>query len=77
MALGVEAHAAAAALEEPCVEMLLQAADALGDGGGGDAELVCGVGEALVTGGGLEEAQVLERRQGQHGDYPEESIGQT
>ena len=47
--------------------MLLEHADAVGDGGRGDAELGPGAGEALVAGGGLEEAQAFERGQEQHG----------
>ena len=46
--------------------MLLQHADAVGDGGRGDAKLLGGAHEALVTGGGLEEAQAFERGQEQH-----------
>ena len=65
-AAAVEAHAPPAALEQLGVEMLLQGADAVADGGGGDAELVGGKGEALVPGGGFEEAQAVERRQGNH-----------
>ena len=34
--------------------------------GGGDAELLAGQHEALVAGGGLEEAQAVERGQGNH-----------
>ena len=34
---------------------------AVGDGGRGDAKLLGGADEALVTGGGLEEAQAFER----------------
>ena len=44
--------------------MLLEHADAVGNGGRGDAELGPGAGEALVAGGGLEEAQAFERWQG-------------
>ncbi len=40
--------------------------DAVGDGGRGDAELLRGAGEALLAGGGLEEAQVFERGKEQH-----------
>ena len=47
--------------------MLLQPCDALGDGGRGDPEPGGGAGEALVAGGGLEEAQAFERGQEQHG----------
>ena len=39
--------------------MTLQGADAVGDGGGGDAEFVARVGEALVADGSLEEAEGL------------------
>ena len=66
-ATAVEPHAAAPSLEELGAEMALQHADAVGDGGRGDAELIAGMGEALVPGGGLEEAQAVERRQGFHG----------
>ena len=44
--------------------MLLQGADAVADGGGGDAELLAGQHEALMAGGGLEEAQTVERGAG-------------
>ena len=47
--------------------MALQHADAVGDGGRGDAELLGGADEAPVPGGGLEEAQAVEGRQGNHG----------
>ena len=70
-ALGVEAHAPAPSLEELGVQMLLQGADAVGDGGGGDPELLAGQHEALVPGGGLEEAQAVERGQMEHGEGPE------
>ena len=66
LAAAVDAHAAMAALEERHVEILLQHADAVGDGGRGDAKLLGGADEALVTGGGLEEAQAFERGQEQH-----------
>ena len=36
------------------------------DGGRGDAELLGAAGEALLAGGGLEEAQAFERGQEQH-----------
>ncbi len=55
-AAAVEVHAPAPALEQLGVEMLLQGADAVADGGGGDAEFLAGQHEALVAGGGLEEA---------------------
>ena len=70
-ALGVEMHAPAPSLEELGVQMLLQGADAVGDGGGGDLELLAGQHEALVAGGGLEEAQAVERGQMEHGEGPE------
>ena len=61
--------AAAPPLEELGAEMALQHADAVGDGGRGrgDAELLGGADEAPVPGGGLEEAQAVEGRQGYHG----------
>ena len=43
--------------------MLFQHADAVGDGGRGDAELDRGTREALVAGRHLEEAQALEQRE--------------
>ena len=55
-----------AAGEQLGAAMALQHADAVA-GGGGDAELLAGEGEPLVPGGGLEDAQALERRQGNHG----------
>ena len=66
LAAAVDAHAAMAALEERHLEMLLQLVDAVGDGGRGDAKLLGGADEALVAGGGLEEAQAFERGQEQH-----------
>ena len=48
-------------------EMALQHADAVGDGGRGDAELLAGMGEAPVPGVSFEESQAVERRQGYHG----------
>ena len=63
----VEAHAAAPSLEEFGAEMALQHADAVGDGGRDDAELLAGMGEAPVPGVGFEEAQAVERRQEDHG----------
>ena len=62
----IEAHAARAAVEQRDVEVLLQQADAVRDGGRSDAELLGAAGEALLAGGGLEEAQAFERRQEQH-----------
>ena len=47
--------------------MAFQHADAVGDGGRGDAELLGGADEAPVPGGGFEEAQAVEGRQGYHG----------
>ena len=76
-ALGVEVHAPAPSLEELGVQMLLQGADAVGDGGGGDLELLAGQHEALVAGGGLEEAQAVERGQMEHGEGPEGPVGKT
>ena len=72
-----QAHAAAPALEELGAEMLLQGADAVGDGGGGDAELLAGKDEALVPGGGLEESQAFERGKVQHGEGPDEALWQN
>ena len=63
----VEVHAAAPSLEQLGAEMALQHVDTVGDGGRGDAELLAGMGEAPVAGGGFEEAQAVERRQGYHG----------
>ena len=62
----VEVHAAPPSPEELGAEMALQHADAVGDGGRGYAELLGGADEAPVAGGGLEEAQAVERRQGNH-----------
>ena len=50
--------------------MLLQGADAVADGGGGNAELLAGQHEALVAGSGLEEAQAFERGKVKHGEDP-------
>ena len=71
-ALGVKAHAPAPSLEQLGVEMLLQGADAVADGGG-NPELLAGQHEALVAGGGLEEAQAVERGQVEHGEGPKEA----
>ena len=66
-AAAVEVDAAAPSLEELGVQMLLRGADAVGDGGRGDAELLGGADETPVPGGGFEEAQAVEGRQGYHG----------
>ena len=65
-AASVEEHAAAPPLEELGAKMALKHADAVADGGRGDAELFGGAEEAPVAGGGLEEAQAVERRQRNH-----------
>ena len=65
-AASVQEHAAAPSLEELGAKMAFQHADAVGDGGRGDAEFLGGAEEAPVTGGGLEEAQAVERRQRNH-----------
>ena len=69
----IEVDTAAPALEQLGVEMLLQGADAVADGGAaaGDAELLAGQHEALVAGGGLEEVQAVERGKVEHGEGPE------
>ena len=46
--------------------MALKHADAVADGGRGDAELLGGTDEAPVAGSGLEEAQAVEGRQRNH-----------
>ncbi len=66
-AAAVEVDAPAPSLEELGAEMVLEHADAVGDGGRGDAELLGGADEAPVAGGGFEEAQAVEGRQGYHG----------
>ena len=66
-ATAVEEHAAVAALEESCAEVLLEHADAVGDGGGGDADFLRGARETLVPRRRLEVAQAIEWRQGIHG----------
>ena len=63
----VEMDAAVTAGEQRGAEMVFQHADAVGDGRRGDAELLGGKHETLVPGGGLEESQAVERRQGNHG----------
>ena len=55
----VEAHAAMPAVEQRYVDVPLEHADAVGDGGRADAELLGGAGEALEAGRGLEEAQAM------------------
>ena len=62
----VEADAARTADEEIGSQMAFEQADAVGDGGGGDADLVRSAGEALVACGGLEEAQAVEGRKRFH-----------
>ena len=47
--------------------MLFEHADAVGDSGGSDAELLRGPGKALMTGSGVEEAQAVEGRERVHG----------
>ena len=63
----VEQYAAAPSLEELGAKMALEHADAVGDGGRCDAEFLASMGEAPMPGGGLEKAQAVERRQGNHG----------
>ena len=46
--------------------MALKQADAVADGGRGDAELLSGADEAPVAGSGLEEARAVEGRQRNH-----------
>ena len=65
----VEAHAPVAAFEQRNFKMLLQHADAVGNGGRGDLKLLGGAYEVLVPGGGGEEAQAIEGRQGLHGRW--------
>ena len=60
------AIAAPGSNEELGAEMAFQHADAVGDGGRGDAELVAGMGEAAESGGGLKVFQAVEGRQGDH-----------
>ena len=55
--------------------MALERADAVGDGGRGDAELLGGEDEVLVPGGDLEESQAVERREGNHGSGRREPQG--
>ena len=55
--------AAAPSRKELGAEMAFQHADAVGDGGRGDAKPLAGLGEAPAPGGGFEEAQAVERRQ--------------
>ena len=62
------------AVEQRDVEVFLQHADAAADGGRGDPELGPGAGEALVAGGGLEEAQAFERGPEQHGSEPPDGL---
>ena len=62
-----EADPAVAAVEQRGAEMGFEHADAVSDGGGGDLQLVGRADKALVPGGGIEEAEALERRQGVHG----------
>ena len=49
----------------------------MADGGGGNAELLAGQHEALVAGGGLEEAQAVEWGQVEHGEGPKEPVDKT
>ena len=66
-AAAVDVHVPAPAPKELGAEMALQHADAVGDVGRGDAELPGGADEAPVAGGGFEETQAVEGRQGYHG----------
>ena len=63
----VETHRAVVAVEQRGAEMVFEHPDAVGDGGGRDAELLGGAHETLVAGGGIEEAEAVERGQGRHG----------
>ena len=76
-AAAVEVDAAAAALGPRGAEMARQHADAVGDGGRGDAGLLAGMGEAAEPGGGLEEPQAVEGRQGNHGFGRREPSGRN
>ena len=76
-AAAVEVDAPAPSLELLGVQMLFQGADPVADGGGGDVELLAGQHEALVPGGGLEEAQAFERGKVEHGDGPEGALWQN
>ena len=67
-AAAVKVDAAAPALEERGAEMAFQGADAVAGGG---AVLLAGQQEALVAGGGFEEAQAVEPGQLEHGEGPE------
>ena len=67
MATLVEVHPTLAADEQRGTEMAFEHADAVGDRGGGDPEFLGGADEALMPGGGIEEAETLKWRQGLHG----------
>ena len=47
--------------------MPLQHADPVGNGGGGDAELVGGARKALVSRRGVKETETVQRRKRRHG----------
>ena len=70
LAAVVEGDAAARAVEQGTAEVAFEHADAVGDGGGGDLELLRGAHEALVASGGVKEAQALQRGQRRHGVTP-------
>ena len=63
----VEPHAASPTVEQDFAEMLFEHADAVGNGGGGDAEFLGGAGEAFAPGGGFEEAEAVQGRERWHG----------
>ena len=63
----VAADRAVEAVEQWSAEVRFEHADAMGDGGRGDAELPRGADEALVPRGSIEEAEAIEWRQCWHG----------
>lgn len=69
-AFGGQGHAARVALEQDHAEAGFQFADVVADRAGGEVQLLRGVGEILVPGGGGEHAQGGQQGGAQvHGDH--------
>ena len=66
LAAQVQLEPAATAVKQGMADVIFEYLDAVGDGRGGDLEFLGGADEALMPGGGLEEAETLKGRQGGH-----------
>ena len=66
LAAQVQLEPAATAVKQGMADVIFEYLDAVGDGRGGDLEFRGGADEALMPGGGIEEAETLKGRQGRH-----------